>query len=264
MKNLAEAIARFPEYSALRGRRGPDLPAYIEAKEQTDAFRNRFDAIVDWLLDDEINRRFDTPKFVLVRSRDTESLAGFDLSSGGTIITLFSGLYRAVDFFRSRWDELRTDAILPVPNSVHDLMVIIENARADGTTLFVLDPCPNCDRWDLLKEEAMRSPTALVAGWASAKALQFARLELFMVEAIARIREGALDAARTALLAAVAHAAPDDPRPHFLLGQVASATQDLSLLEEVWEFIHWFGGEKWEARLKDTMRAGEYDFDFED
>jgi len=76
-------------------------------------------------------------------------------------------------------------------------------------------------------------------------------------------RTGALDEAREIVLETVAHVSLEDPRAHLLLGQIAVAQQDRTLLREAKAFLQFFQLNSWEHRLDEVVQSGSPDFEFD-
>ena len=69
------------------------------------------------------------------------------------------------------------------------------------------------------------------------KASEMARLELYFGWALRSARAGQLEAAREVALETVGHVTLEDPRPHALLGELAVALRDTTLLKEAQTFL---------------------------
>ena len=59
------------------------------------------------------------------------------------------------------------------------------------------------------------------------------------------------------------HVSLEDPRAHFLLGQLAVALRDRKLLEESKAFLQFFQLEMWEQKLDEVLKTCEPDFEWE-
>lgn len=97
----------------------------------------------------------------------------------------------------------------------------------------------------------------MLALWAIHKATEIARLQLYCAYALRSARAGQLEAARDVALEAVGHVSSEDPRPHLLLGELAVALGDRTLLQEAQMFLRFFKHEPWEQRLSVAEQAGQ-------
>jgi hypothetical protein len=111
---------------------------------------------------------------------------------------------------------------------------------------------------------SVRTPQDLVILWSINKAIEFTRAEMCVEYAMKVARGGELRIARDVLLEAVGHVTPDDPRLHFLLGQVAIASEDARLLREATHHLRFLKQEKWGDRLDDSVANGRPEFDLSD
>ena len=85
-------------------------------------------------------------------------------------------------------------------------------------------------------------------------------MDLYLSYALASARAGELDTAREVTLETVAHVSFEDPRAHFLLGQIGVALQDRAMLREAKAFLRFFQLDLWERRLDGVVRSGSPDF----
>ena len=67
-------------------------------------------------------------------------------------------------------------------------------------------------------------------------------------------REGS---ARDVALESVGHVSLEDPRPHLLLGELAVALRDRTLLQEAQNFLRFFKHESWAQKLAVTVQSGQ-------
>jgi len=73
-----------------------------------------------------------------------------------------------------------------------------------------------------------------------------------------------LEVARDVALEAIGHVTLEDPRLHFLLGQLALGLSDRVLLREARAHMAFFRQDMWEQRLDRSVRSGSPEFpDFE-
>jgi hypothetical protein len=80
---------------------------------------------------------------------------------------------------------------------------------------------------------------------------------LYFAYALRSARAGQLEVARDVALEAVGHVSLEDPRPHLLLGELAVALRDRTLLQEAQAFLRFFKHERWGQKLARAVQSGQ-------
>jgi hypothetical protein len=147
---------------------------------------------------------------------------------GGRCLLVFTSAFRADDYVRT---QLATGPpIQYLSSSSLEAFRMVTSMREADVGALAIDRCPRCGVCSMTAMKPVRIPRDLVILWSINKAIEFTRAEMCVEYALKAAREGELRVARDVLLEAVGHVTPDDPRLHFLLGQVAIASEDARLL----------------------------------
>jgi len=96
------------------------------------------------------------------------------------------------------------------------------------------------------------------------RSADLARTELYLDYARAAALGGKRTVARDVALETVAHVGLEDPRVHYLLGQLAVALEDKEMLREARAFLKFLKHESWEQKLDEVARGGAPDFEVPD
>ena len=86
------------------------------------------------------------------------------------------------------------------------------------------------------------------------------RTELYLAYALDAARASRLEEARDVALSAVGHVSLEDRRLRLLLGQLAVALGDRTLLREAKAFLRFLNLSAWERMLEEVEQAGSPDF----
>ena len=113
-----------------------------------------------------------------------------------------------------------------------------------------------------IQSESVTTPDDVITCWSIAQASRLARLELYLAYAKASAQASNLDTARDVLLETTGHVTSEDPRVHFLMGQVATALDDNELLSEAKAYLQYFQFDSWERSLDEIVRSRSFDFEY--
>lgn len=250
-----------PIYSALKSVPTRRLPPELAAQEASESFASQRDAREQELL--ELARRpsNNAPLFTELLGEKDGSLLTFNLPDNrGVCLPVFSSPLRA-------WDYVQT--LLPAGTPVRylcssppELIQLLRDSEGARVKAFTLDRCPRCNIVTVLDSDPVRTTDDLLNIRAVFKATELARADLYCTFALDSARAGQLEVARDVALETVGHVTLEDPRPHFLLGQLGVGLRDGRLLEEAKAFLRFLKCDEWERELDDAAREGSPDFEF--
>jgi hypothetical protein len=249
-----------PEYAALRKVPNRGLPLDLKEQETSQGFVAQTDAIQFSLLEPPRRPHVESPLFVELLSTNNGVVTMKLPENGALCLPIFSTPARAADYIRT----LLVDGpgVKYLSSSPDELVAMLRDLRGLGIEDFALDRCPRCQMFTTISSASMTTADDAINCWAIFKSSEFARLNLYLSHAQASARNGQLDSARDVVLETVAHVSFEDPRTHFLLGQIAFALQDRTLLHEAKCFLQFFRYNSWERRLDEVVRSGSLDFEF--
>ncbi len=250
-----------PEYAAIRTMPNRGLPSDLAAREASEDFAAQREAIGRSLREPSRRPQEQDPLFV-----------AFLAASGGGLLTItppgtdspclpiFSSPFRAADYVRTLL--ARGPAVKYLSSSPVELVRMLGDARTMGIEYFALDRCPRCSTFAVIGCSSIVTAADAIQCWSIWKATEIARLNLYLSYAQASARAGELAAAREVVLETIAHVSLEDPRAHFLLGQIAIALRDRPLLREAKAFLQFLKRDAWERLLDEADRTGRPDFEF--
>lgn len=241
-----------PEYSAIRQTPNRGLPAALEARQADPAFATRCDAIQQSLLEPPERPQAEEPLFVAIIDARQGGVVTLTPDTAGPCLPIFSTPFRAADYARTLLTSGMADGYLAVSPS--RLPVMLEDLSRMGIGTFSLDHCPRCDILNAIDSTSITSDRAIDC-WSLVKATERARLELYLHYAQAAARAGDIDEAYEVVLETMAHVTFEDPRGHFLLGQIAAALHLHPTLHEAKAFLRYFKLREWEQQLEQTVKS---------
>lgn len=250
-----------PEYSALRETPCRGLPPDLIEQEASEAHSDRHDAIADSLLNSPRRPAADSSLFVEIVGSDRQGLVTLTLEDDSLCLPIFTTPFRAADYVRTFF---ASDSKNYLASSPSELVKLLADVREVGINKFLLDRCPRCNIFCAIHSESVTTADDAITCWSVFKATELARLDLYLAYAQASARAEQLYTARDVLLETAGHVSFEDPRVHFLLGQVAAALRDTDLLRETKTFLQFFQLDSWERRLNQIVQSGSRKFEFED
>ena len=225
---------RLPTYAAITPTTGPAVPADLVAHERADAFLARQASMRNELIG-LAGRPGEDIALLTVLLGAGGVVAGRLRDAGERCCLVFSTQLRASIYVRdllSSGPEVQYLSANPL-----EFLRLLREVEQTGIYLFVLDHCPRCEEVEIVASESLRTAEEVVEGWATRRAKQLARVDLYHGYAVEAARSGRLELARDVALATVAHVSPDDPRLHRLLGTLALALDERPLLDEARTFL---------------------------
>ena len=96
-------------------------------------------------------------------------------------------------------------------------VTLLRDAREVGIDGFTLDRCPRCDTFNVITNASTITIDDIITCWSVVKAMELARLELYLTYAQDCARAQQFYSARDVLLEAAAHVSLEDPRLHWSL-----------------------------------------------
>jgi hypothetical protein len=254
--------ANMPEYAAIRKVPNRGLPSELAEKEAGQAFIAQRETIERSLREPPRRPQPESPLFVELLAAGQAGVVTIPLpESGSPCLPIFSSPFRAADYIRTLL--VSGPAVKYLSSSPLELVGMLHDLRGMGIEQFALDRCPRCNIFTAIGSASIATPDDAINCWSIWKATELARLDLYLSHARMSARTGALDEAREIVLETVAHVSLEDPRAHLLLGQIAVALQDRTLLREAKAFLQFFQLNSWEHRLDEVVQSGSPDFEFD-
>ena len=251
--------SELPEYSEIRRLPSRGLPEDLKARERSQEYITRREVLTRWLGEETRRPRAENPFFTELVARDQRGVVTLALPDGTRCLPVFSRPFRAFDYTRT----LMTNGPRPayMSSSPQELASMLGKLREMGIGQFVLDRCPRCSVAVAIDSASIRSADDLITCWIVSCAGELARIELYLEYARAAALAGKRLVARDVTLETAAHVSFEDPRIHFLLGQIAAALDDRVLLREAKDFLRFQGLKDLERRLDDVARSDKPDFE---
>ena len=240
-------MARFllPGYSQVRARPSRSVPADLKERENHPDFRKYSDAIQRHLLE-AARPGDDTPLFVTLATHGSNAVT-MNLPHGGSGLPVFSSPFRARDYVDV---QLCSDGSIQFRvSSAVELLSFLRALEQTATARVVFDRCPRCSMFGAAAIKSVRTANDLLTLWAIHKASQHARLETYLEYATHVAHKQELRCAEDVALEIVAHVTAEDPRPHWLLGQLAVKLEDRVLLAEAQTMLRFLKHEAWANEL---------------
>ena len=244
-----------PEYSRLRAVPTRTLPADLVQEEAGESFTARRDAIARELRTSAHQSQDDAPLFTELMTAHGSGAVTFPLPDGsGQCLPVFSTPFRAADYAQTLLTSMPTVQYLS--STALQLLNMIRDLETLGITTLTVDRCPRCSVFSVFHTSSLKGARDLFEVWAIHKTTELARLRLYYDYARKSARAGNLESARDVALETVGHVSAEDPRPHLLLGELAVALGDRTLLGEAKEFLVYFKHDSWYRKLDQIGRAG--------
>jgi hypothetical protein len=244
-----------PEYSHLRAIPTRALPHDLAHAESGEVFGSRRMAIEEDLRRTHPDLEGDTPQFTSLIVPGGKGVVTIPMPhDGGQCLPVFTTPFRAADYKQA----LLTGGppVQYVASTAAQLTGMLRDVETAGVEAVTLDRCPRCSIVTVTGIRSLKTAGDLLVLWAIHRATEMARLELYFAYALRSARAGQLEAARDVALEAVGHVSLEDPRPHLLLGELAVALRDRTLLREAQTFLRFFKHESWTQRLALAVQSG--------
>lgn len=248
-----------PEYSSVRAAPSRPLPDDLAGREGSGEHLAMREAIRRSLLEPPRRPPTDRPLFVTLLTVKHAGVLTIPLPpEGAHCLPIFSSPVRAGDYVRTLLR--RGPPVRYLTSSPAQLVGLLEDLRRTGIEDVTLDRCPRCESFAVAGSVSVTTAEKAIDWWSIFKAGELARLELYLAYAWAAARAGRLEIARDVALETVAHVSIEDPRAHLLLGQIAVARRDRTLLREARSFLRFLKLGSWERKLDEAIRSGAPDF----
>ena len=245
-----------PEYSRLRAVPTRALPSDLTQEEAGEVFGARRTAIEEDLRRTHPDPGGDTPRFTALIAPGGKGVVTIPMPDGGRqCLLVFSTPFRAADYRQALFTA--GPPVQYLASTAAQLSGMLRDVERAGVEAVTLDRCPRCSIFTVTGIRSLTAPGDLLALWAIHKATEMARLELYFAHALKSARAGQLEAARDVALESVGHVSLEDPRPHLLLGELAVALRDRTLLQEAQNFLRFFKHESWAQKLAVTVQSGQ-------
>lgn len=245
-----------PEYSRLRAVPTRALPSDLTHEESGEVFGARRMVIEEDLRRTHPDPEGDTPRFTTLIAPGGKGVVTIPMPDGGSqCLPVFSTPFRAADYKHALLTA--GPPVQYLASTAAQLSGLLRDVEKAGIEAVTLDRCPRCSIFTVTGIRSLKAPDHLLVLWAIHKATEMARLELYLAHALKSARAGQLEAARDVALESVGHVSLEDPRPHLLLGELAVALGDRTLLQEAQTFLRFFKHESWAQKLAVTVQSGQ-------
>lgn len=247
-----------PMYAAIKRQPNRELPPSLAEQHASADHQTAVEASCARLRSAPHRPADDVPLLHLLGAADGAGQVSLTLPEGLCLL-LFTSPFRAMDYA-----SVRLGRHTNVPATVcspADLAMSGPSLTAGGVTHVAVDVCPRCETVLIAGAEALTSVDAVITLWSTALGVRDAQRELYLSHAALAVGRGERREAREIALEVVAHVDPQDPRPHWLLGQIAVASHDRSEFREAMAFLQLLGQHGWCTRLEDAWARGEPVFD---
>ena len=248
-----------PEYSRLRTTLSRPLPRDLVTQEQGEAFDLRRKDIQNELRGRPYWPPEDQPLFTTLLVPSQGGMLTIVLPDRpAPCLPVFSTPFKAADY-RQVLVSSRT-SVQYLSSTPLECQRMLSDLLGTGVETFALDRCPRCGVFSVIGSRSLRHASDLLQVWCIHKSTEVARTDLYFGYALGAARDGALEVAREVALETVGHVSVEDPRSHLLLGQLAVALQDRSLLAEAKAFLRFLKLGPWEQKLADVEGSASPDF----
>ena len=159
-RKTADAL---PEYSAVRTTPNRGLPADLAAKEGSEEFRARREAIEASLREPPRRPQADRPLFVELLSTKDAGVWTITLpESGARCLPIFSSPIRAADYIRTLLEGAPVKYVFSSPLQLTNML---SDLRRMGIEQFTLDRCPRCDTFTAFGSASVTTTERVVDCW---------------------------------------------------------------------------------------------------
>jgi len=249
-----------PGYAAIRRTPSRGVPADLRASEAGEVFAARREVIQRALRGRCLQP--DEPLFTILVAAGQQGMLTMALPDGSQCLPIFTSAFRSFDYKHVLLANGPPAAYMA--STPLQLVSMLGKLREMGIGQCALDRCPRCTVVTLIDSASIRTADDAITCWVISRGGDLARTELYLDYAKAAALAGKRTVARDVALETVAHVSLEDPRVHYLLGQVAVALEDKEMLREARAFLKFLKHESWEQKLDEVARGGAADFEVPD
>ena len=221
-----------PQYSQLLRPVGPPLSAAVAEAERSPLLVTQGARVMEELRSPPLRPSLDRP--LLVSLTDGSGPLTLGMPTGERCMPIFTSPLGAADYKRLLLADMPS-----LQYRVSSATQLVRMLRAIESVVpkLTVDRCPRCTDMVVMPLDTLRTPDDIINLWSIFMASKKARFDLYLGFANKARDEGNLELARDTALAAVAHVAPDDVRPHQLLLEVATQLGDETLRREAETYL---------------------------
>ncbi len=248
-----------PMYTAIKRVPQRELPAVLLEVEQSDQHHVELAAGRATWREAPLRPADDAPLLTTIKAAAGAAFITVDLPEG-PCLPLFTSPFRALDYAGVRLGQ--TANVPVVVSSAADLVAVAPRLTQSGVVSVAVDICPRCATFAFVGVEELVSTDKVITLCSVILGARDARRELYLRDAEARLGWEDRRYAREVALAVVAHVDAEDPRPHWLIGQIAIADHNPREFREALRFLQLLGLQGWCTRLEDgwKQRAPSLDY----
>lgn len=258
MKPLLEWLFRrkgapeLPWYSYLKAKPNRSLPDELKEQESGKDHGVKRERLEHDLLDTGHRPPDDAPLFTeLISENGIITLTLPD--STRKCLLVFSTPLKAADYRRMQLSA--GPALTYLSSSPFQLVKAFADLARAGVDSIAIDRCPRCNICVVSQLSSPTTADTLINLWAIHKATELVRADLYLAYAAKCVGAGNLETAREVALETVGHVSAEDPRAHYVLGQIALRLHDRRLLREARTFLAFLKQESLLLRLDQASRS---------
>ncbi len=242
-----------PIYTAIKRTPNRDLPAVLIELEQSAQHQADLEVSQARWREAPLRPADDAPLATTIAAPAETAFITLSLPQG-PCLPLFTSPFRAMDYAAVR---LGQKANVPVVvSSAADLVAAAPGLTQSGVVSVAVDICPRCLVAVLVGVESLVSTDRIITLCSVALGTRDARRELYLRDAESRLGWEDRRYAREVALAIVAHVDAEDPRAHWLIGQIAIADRNRGEFREALRFLELLGLPGWCTRLEEGWTQG--------
>jgi hypothetical protein len=241
-----------PWYSYLKAEPNRGVPDELKEQESGEDHDVKRERLQRDLLDTSHRPADNVPLF-------TELMAGNGIitlplpDSTRQCLLVFSTPLKAADYRRMQLSAGPPSTYLSSsPLQLVKAFADLARSEVDSTAI---DRCPRCNIGVVSQLRLPTSADTLISLWAIQKGSELARADLYLTYAAKCMGAGNLDTARDVVLETVGHVSFEDPRVHYMLGEIALRLRDRKLLREARAFLAFLKQDYLLMRLDEASRA---------
>lgn len=248
----------FPMYARLLQVPTQPLPSGLHEREQHPDQRVFRDAIQQQLLAQLQKYQPDEQLFtaLLLPKRGVVTIPL--PATGEHCLPVFSSPHRAADYVQMLLSKEARVSYLA--SNAGQFLQMLRDLERVGVTSVAVDRCPRCDIFTTIETSSLRAVTDVHFILATSLAMAMHRANVYWAYVVEQAQQGRYDEAQLVAIETVGHVTLDDTRIHLLIGMLALARKDQSLLQESKTMLRHFWAKAALDDLERIEQTGIVDF----